>query len=62
VLAAPTPALALFKVEPPVLTTLRTPPYERKDEALIQYSYCESVESGFPNTLIKSCSVAISIG
>jgi hypothetical protein len=52
----------LFSVEPAVLTTFITPPYERKDEQLIQYSYWESVESGLPKTLIKSCSVDISIG
>ena len=55
------PAFALLRVAPSALTTFRRPPYERKDDALIQYSYCLSVESGLPNVLIKSCSVVISI-
>ena len=47
---------------PLVLTTLRTPPYETKEEALIQYSYWESVDTGLPKVLIKSCSVSTSVG
>ena len=53
------PAFALLRVAPSALATFRTPPYERKDDALNQYSYCLSVESGLPNVLIKSCSVVL---
>ena len=34
-----TAAFALFKLVPSVLTTLRTPPYERYEAADNQYSY-----------------------
>ena len=47
-LKAVTPALALLRVDPSVLTTFRIPPYERYELPDIQYSYCLSVDSGFP--------------
>ena len=53
--AIPTPALPFVRLSSFVLTTLRTPPYERKEEALIQYSYCLSVERGVPKVLINPC-------
>ena len=54
--AIPTPALAFPKSSSSALTTFSTPPYDRNDAALIQYSYCLSVESGFPKFLINSSS------
>tara|TARA_Y100000768_G_C23734120_1_gene566269 strand:- start:469 stop:594 length:126 start_codon:yes stop_codon:yes gene_type:complete len=37
--AIPTPALAFAKLSPAVLTTFNTPPYERYDAAVNQYSF-----------------------
>ena len=60
--ATPTPAFAVFKFVLSVLTTFKTPPYDKNDDALCQYSYCASVESGLPKTFIKSSSVDTCIG
>ena len=37
--ATPTPAFAVFKCVLSVLHTFRTPPYDKNDDALCQYSY-----------------------
>ena len=62
VIATPTGALALDSVLLFVLKTLRIPPYDKKADAVIQYSYCPSVDLGDPNVSRRSDSVSIRTG
>ena len=61
-IATPTGALALDSMSLPLLNTLNTPPYDRNEDADIQYSYCPSAEYGLPNVASKSASVSIKTG